>query len=311
MQEKNAHTLCNMFFEKRKIQHFKKLLQQKHSSIKLQRSYNKHGVDSFVFEIIEEYEYIESIKEREQYWIDFLDSKKNGYNIADASFGDVLSNHPNKQAIISKISKSLIEKNSLLTKEELKEKFGKHGDKNGRWNPENHVHCIVCGKRVCGSKKGSPNKKYCIKHTPKDGVDNPFYGKTHTEEVKKKISEQQKQLYIDHPEKKDEVSNMFKEMWKDDEYRNNILKMLSLPRGPHSEETKRKISEGNKGKFVSEETRKKLSDNGKGKKPSKESCLKISEKIKKLKWYNNGVLSKRLDENKIIPDGFKPGRLKK
>jgi hypothetical protein len=31
-----------------------------------------------------------------------LDSKKSGYNIANASFGDTLSDHPNRDIIIEK-----------------------------------------------------------------------------------------------------------------------------------------------------------------------------------------------------------------
>lgn len=47
--------------------------------------------------------------------------------------------------------------------------------------------------------------------------------------------------------------------------------------GPRSEETKRKISESEKGKYVSEETRKKMSKVHKGRKPSEETKKKMSE----------------------------------
>lgn len=57
--------------------HFNDLEKQQHSSIKLQRSYNKHGRNAFVCEIIEEIPYEKNkILEREQYWIDTLNSKK-------------------------------------------------------------------------------------------------------------------------------------------------------------------------------------------------------------------------------------------
>jgi len=45
----------------------------------------------------------------------------------------------------------------------------------------------------------------------------------------------------------------------------------------HTEESKRKIRDGNRGKIVSEETRRKLSDASKGKKPSEESRRKMSD----------------------------------
>ena len=63
----------------------------------------------------------DKILEREQYWIDTLNSKKNGYNIADASFGDCLTNHPLREEIISKIKKTLKDKNSAMSVEERKE----------------------------------------------------------------------------------------------------------------------------------------------------------------------------------------------
>ena len=50
-----------------------------HHSKKLQNSVNKNGIDNFIFEIIEECE-SGILIEREQYWIDFLNSYNNGYN---------------------------------------------------------------------------------------------------------------------------------------------------------------------------------------------------------------------------------------
>ena len=47
--------------------------------------------------------------------------------------------------------------------------------------------------------------------------------------------------------------------------------------GQHSEETKKKIGEGNKGKQVSEETKKKIGEGNKGKQVSEESRKKMSE----------------------------------
>ena len=89
-------------FEKRWKRHFKDLENGVHSSIKFQRSFNKHG-NVFECSVLEEIPYEKDlIIERENFWIKELNSKINGYNIADASFGDVLSNHPLKEEIAKK-----------------------------------------------------------------------------------------------------------------------------------------------------------------------------------------------------------------
>lgn len=148
-------------FQKRWKEHFNDLEKQRHSSIKLQRSYNKHGRNVFVCEIIEEIPYEkDKILEREQYWIDTLNSKENGYNIADASFGDILTNHPLREEIINKIKKTLKDKNGAMSEEERKEKWGKPGDKNGMYGrhrtEEEKRHLSECLKGRPSKLKGIP-----------------------------------------------------------------------------------------------------------------------------------------------------------
>ena len=66
----------------REQRHFKNLKDGNHHSKKLQNAYFKHGEEVFLFEIIEFYDEIENhlLIEREQYWINFYNSYKNGYN---------------------------------------------------------------------------------------------------------------------------------------------------------------------------------------------------------------------------------------
>jgi group I intron endonuclease len=77
------------------------------------------------------------------------------------------------------------------------------------------------------------------------GNNNPFYGKSHTIESKKSISEKQKGKFV-------------------------------------SEETKKKISDSHKGKNIPEEVKKKMSENSlnKGKELSGDVKIKISNKLK-------------------------------
>ena len=69
-------------FRKRMSHHYAALSKNRHCSLYLQNSFNKHGVDNFYIEIIEECTLV-NICLREQYWIETLKSydKELGYNI--------------------------------------------------------------------------------------------------------------------------------------------------------------------------------------------------------------------------------------
>jgi group I intron endonuclease len=67
--------------EERWNRHKSLLLINQHHSIKFQRAWNKYGEQNFIFEIIEEVRDKQLLLEREQYWMDFFQSYKNGYNI--------------------------------------------------------------------------------------------------------------------------------------------------------------------------------------------------------------------------------------
>lgn len=67
--------------ERRWCEHKRGLNYNRHHSHKLQNSANKHGIENFIFELIEECDK-ELLIEREQYWMDLLCSVVNGYNVA-------------------------------------------------------------------------------------------------------------------------------------------------------------------------------------------------------------------------------------
>ncbi|ASD51971.1 homing endonuclease [Pseudomonas phage PspYZU05] len=168
-------------FERRWARHIKDLENGNHSSIKLQRSFDLHG-NVFEFSILEKIEYVKDIIiERENFWINKLNSKINGYNIADASFGDVLSTHPNKEKILAKRTKTVKEKMESLGKEGRKRLFSKPGELNGRWDPSTHVYCS-CGKRITNTAS------CCAKCRKRTGEDNPFFGRKHGKEFLDKMS---------------------------------------------------------------------------------------------------------------------------
>ena len=186
-------------FKKRWNAHFRDLKNNKHHNVKLQRSYNKYGKDAFSCEILEYISYQkELIIDRENFWINELNSKSNGYNIADASFGDTLSHNPNKVDIINRISEKINDNISKLSKHERIEKWAKYGPDNGMYGKS---HTLDARSKISEFHKGNTHrlgKKLTNELTRKKlsdiaklrtGENNSFYGKTHTDETKKILSQ--------------------------------------------------------------------------------------------------------------------------
>lgn len=115
--------------------------------------------------------------------------------------------------------------------------------------------------------------------------------------------------HSDEVRKKD--SDTIKALWKNEEYRNNVIKShkggKSWAKGKKfSEEYCAKLSKSHKGFKVSEETKEKISAFNKGKIISKEQRVLISNSLKGRHYYNNGVIEVKCYE---CPEGFVLGRL--
>ena len=68
-------------FSKRWSEHKYHLKRGTHHSIKLQRSYDKHGVASFEFSILKEVEDLDQLQDVEEEFIQLYQSWLNGYNV--------------------------------------------------------------------------------------------------------------------------------------------------------------------------------------------------------------------------------------
>lgn len=125
--------------------HKRDLVSNKHHSIVLQHSFNKHGMDVFIFDLIEKIEIDDYLVEREQHHLDTLMPWKRsiGYNISKISFGSSIcfSEHPRKEEIRLKYRERSGGKNNPMfgkhhskkSKRLIATRSVKFGDRNGRW----------------------------------------------------------------------------------------------------------------------------------------------------------------------------------
>jgi group I intron endonuclease len=183
------------------------------SGILLNNSIKKYGCENFKKEIIQECKSLEELNESETFWIFKLQSYKReiGYNIAlGGEGGDTISNNPKKYEIGKRHSEKLKGKPSGMKGKnhspETKEKLHliSSGENNGMYQ---HIYTIETlekqrnakiGKKHTEEQNKNQSKRQKGKHTSLKGRknpkhsewmknNNPFKGKTHTDETKEKI----------------------------------------------------------------------------------------------------------------------------
>lgn len=86
-------------FRIRQYNHKSDLINNCHSSIKLQRSVNKHGISAFSFEILEMLEDRQNLMNLEQVYLDWFKTPTEGYNVSSVAYRPELP--PEILAIIS------------------------------------------------------------------------------------------------------------------------------------------------------------------------------------------------------------------
>lgn len=74
-------------FNKRFKEHQRMLKSNKHHSTKLQRAWNKYGEENFSYLILEVVTDKKAIRQREKYWLDLLNTFKNGFNCSNKTDG--------------------------------------------------------------------------------------------------------------------------------------------------------------------------------------------------------------------------------
>jgi len=172
-------------FKSRWQLHKSSLNLNKHFNIHLQRSWNKYGEDNFEFRIIEECNDSVLIN-REDAWMEYYDSIKNGYNMTNATRTTISDETRRKMSEASKGRKMSEANRQKLIERNKGNKYGlgKHpnlGKKlteehKKKISPVGRIHTEETKKKISESAKGKRNA----------------LGSVRSEETKKKISEAHK-----------------------------------------------------------------------------------------------------------------------
>lgn len=173
--------------ERRFVIHLSQLRNCKHHNKHLQRAFLKYGENSFEMVIIESCDSYE-LFERESFWIENKHAMDElcGYNIGSVGGGDNLTNHPDYDLIVENMSIAVRKSFASMSEDERKSKFGMPGKLNPNW--KGGVSRKLC---ACGSEMAY-YAKCCSECLSRAGSRNSFFGKSHTDEAKKKLSQANK-----------------------------------------------------------------------------------------------------------------------
>jgi len=136
----------------------------------------------FVFEIIKEMDH-----PTEQQLLDeelnYINKLLPQYNVGSVGGGDNLTNNPDRDDIIRRMTETIRARVAKMSEDERKRIWSQPGDKNPNWKGGiSSPKCDGCGKVLLyGHKKCSRCSKI--------GSNNPFYGKHHSEKSRKYLSD--------------------------------------------------------------------------------------------------------------------------
>ena len=174
-------------FYKRIQKHLSDLRRGKAANKHLQRAFNKYGENNFEFSIVEKCP-IESLDEREQYWILKTNSCVDGYNMNIGGSGFRGFHMPEETK--RKISQS--NKGRIVSEKSRRKMRENHADISGKNHP-------FYGKKWVDfiSPEAQERVRQCTSERFK-GEKNPWFGIPKTQEQKENLSRKMKEWYKTH-----------------------------------------------------------------------------------------------------------------
>ena len=205
--------------KKRQYTHFSKLKHNSHHCYHLQNAFNIYGADAFYF-LIKKYDNLKDekeLRELEERYISYCWNSGKLYNSSKvAGGGDNITTLPKEKydeliKLQSRLSKERWESKTEEEKKQYSEKYKgeKNPNYNHRWNEQQRRHLSEFQKEhskthppiqkgrtfedVYGEEKAKELKKQLSESASlRTGEKNPFYGRHHSEETRKLISEKNK-----------------------------------------------------------------------------------------------------------------------
>lgn len=268
--------------------HINELNRNDHHSILLQRSWNKHGKDAFVFEVVEIVPNISKLKEREQYWIKFYDAANpdKGYNrnpLANGSTGIIRTQETREKLRISHLGQKPTSQAIEGAKKALT--GVKHPYQPRPWRLKQEVRICLCG---CGIQFTA------VKNDPKVYLN-------HQHAAKKKLKPREVRTCLCGCKETFEVIVTSPQRFI---YHHGVVGRISPMKGKkHTQEALEKMSNAHRGSKRSEETKKKQSESRK--KFIKENNLILPREIRVCACGCN----KTFEIRKTLPNKYISGHL--
>ena len=185
--------------EKRILRHCSSLAKGKHHNSILQRLYN----DGWRYDGCPDIFPMPTKELANAFEQSLIVSNRNNSEVVNIECGnDTYTNNPNKEEIRTKLIRHLITWKNSLSEEERQKFYSKPGEHNGMFGRTHSVvsRALISDKLSAyysvnesankGKPKSDEHRAIMSRNASlRFGVLNPFYGRTHSEETKKKISE--------------------------------------------------------------------------------------------------------------------------